>query len=395
MIRLFDKETRFTAVTCNLITDNEDPDMHKRLYAGLAAILLFSRAGGVFAIENVDVNGFFTVGATKGDSSVDSEDGNITDSVGFDQDTRVGLQVSADINQEMSVTAQILGSNRKSDGFDAEFDWAFVSYDLTDNLALRGGKIKFPTFLISDYFEVGYAYPWIRPPGEVYSSNPINAISGVDVLFRAGLGPVDLLIQPYFGTSKGDDALVPQESLPMLGLPAGTVRYVNFDAENMGGINVALSNPYMTVRGGYLQTEVSAPDLGITNDDDVRFMSVGATVDWHDVIVYTEAFKRDIDGMSNAFFPNQKGWYATLGYRIQRFLPHFTYAQLRGDNDSSDPGIPLEQDSMTYGVRYELGTGADLKLEVLRVKPENGSRGLLMEPTDDVNIYSVAVDVIF
>ena len=69
--------------------------------------------------------------------------------------------------------------------------------------------------------------------------------------------------------------------------------------------------------------------------------------------------------------------------------------QLILNNSSSDLGTGLEQDSITLGLRYELGSAAALKLEAQRVEPEGDSRGLLMEPTDDVNIYSIAVDVIF
>jgi hypothetical protein len=131
--------------------------MKKRLSAAVAATLLVPHAGSVLAIENIDINGFFTVGATVSDSSVDTQDVNITDDVGFSEDSRIGLQVSAEINSRMSATAQILGDNRKDDSFNAEFDWAFVSYAFNDQASLRGGKIKLPTFLISDYFEVGYA----------------------------------------------------------------------------------------------------------------------------------------------------------------------------------------------------------------------------------------------
>lgn len=371
--------------------------MQIRLYATAAAVCLCLSAGQLQAIENIDFNGFMTVGATRSDSSTDSENGNITDDVGFDQDTRIGIQVSADINSRMSVTAQLLGTNREEDNFDTFFDWGYVNYGLTENINIRGGKIKFPTFLISDYIEVGYAYPWIRPPAEVYTSNPITAITGADVLFRAALGPADLLLQPYFGTANDQDALAPQEVLPALGKAPGSVDYENFDAKNMAGINLALSNSLGTLRAGYLQTEVSADAFGVNNED-VTFWSVGATFDWNNVIAYSEYFDRDIDGQANLFFPNQNGWYTTLGYRINRFLPHVTYAQLRGDNaDGSNPaqGVGLEQDSITLGVRYELGTGADLKVEYQRVEPESGSRGLFMQPTDDINIFSLAVDVIF
>ncbi len=369
--------------------------MHTRLSTWLVAASLLLPATGSLAVENITLNGFLTVGATKSNSTTASGNGNITDDVGFDEDSRVGIQISADINDRMSVTAQLLGRADRNQNFDAGFDWGFVSYALSEDLTVRGGKLKFPTFLVSEYIEVGYAYPWIRPPAEVYASNPITAITGLDLLLRTRLGPLDLLVQPYAGTSSGDEALVPQEVLPMLGLAPGTVKYAGFDAENMLGINLALTGDWLTLRGGWLRTGVSAPSLGVTSKDDVRFASIGASIDWHDAIVYTEAFRRDIDGQANAFFPNQKGWYATAGYRIARFLPHLTWAQLRDDNDSGDPGTGLEQDSLTLGLRVELGSGAALKLEAQRVEPQNGSRGLFMAAEDDINVFSLAVDVIF
>jgi len=375
--------------------------MKIRFLKTVAASLLLFHAGIVPAVENIQFNGFLTVGGAVSNDKVDTQNGNISDSIGFNEDTRVGVQISADINKRMSITAQLLGSSDQSQSFDAKFDWGYVSYSLTENADIRGGKIKFPTFLVSEYIEVGYAYPWIRPPAEVYSSNPITAITGTDLLLRARVGNGDLLVQPYFGTASDEKALVPQEVLPQFppqpgpGLPAGTVKFVNFDAKNMAGINVAYTGRAGTLRGGYLQTQVSASDLGITKNEDVTFWSVGGNLDWHNVIGYSEYFEREIDGAANAFFPSQKGWYATLGYRIGRFLPHITYATLEDNNSKSDPGVALEQKSVTAGLRYELGTGAALKLEAERIDPKNGTRGLLISPVDDIIIYSLAVDVIF
>ncbi len=374
--------------------------MKNRFLKTVAASLLLLHAGTLSAVENIQFNGFFTVGATGSNSDTDTQNGNISDDVGFEEDTRVGVQISADINKRMSVTAQLLGASDQGQSFDAKFDWGYVSYALSENIDIRGGKIKFPTFLISEYIEVGYAYPWIRPPAEVYSSNPITAITGTDLLMRMRVGNGDLLLQPYFGTANDEEALVPQEAVTApqpggFGLAPGTIVYANFDAKNMAGVNVAYSGRAGTLRAGYLQTEVSASDFGITDAEDVTFWSVGGNVDWNDIIIYSEYFEREIDGAANAFFPSQKGWYATLGYRIGLFLPHFTYANLSDNSSSGDLGLPLEQESLTVGLRYELGKGAALKLEAQRIEPKESTRGLLISPVDDINVYSLAVDVIF
>ncbi|MHB8257847.1 MAG: hypothetical protein ACYDE0_11485, partial [Acidiferrobacterales bacterium] len=108
-----------------------------------------------------------------------------------------------------------------------------------------------------------------------------------------------------------------------------------------------------------------------------------------------------IEQGANAAFPDQKGWYATVGYRIGKFLPNVTFAKLEDNNNpvGQGYGTPLAQSSVTGGLRYELGTGADIKFEAEEVKPLDGTRGLLIGPLpagkSHVMIYSVALDLVF
>ena len=327
-----------------------------------------------------------------------SQDGLITNNVGFSNDSRLGIQISAKVNQKVDVTGQLLATGRE-DNYNMKADWAFVTYHVNDPLSIRAGKVKLTTFLISDYIEVGYAYPWIRPPQEVYSSNPISTINGVDMLLRLNMGNATFLFQPYYGTSQGAKALVPQEAFvlfPPPGVPAGSVVYADFAADRMLGVNMSLGTDVFTVRAGYLKTLVSAASFGVS-EDNVKFTSVGGTLDWHNVVLYSEYFERQIDGFANFAFPNQKGFYSTFGYRIGKFLPNVTYAKLDKNVQTGEVGRPLQQSSMTLGMRYELGTGAALKLEAQQIKPESGTRGLLIgvPANDKAMVYGVAVDVVF
>jgi len=392
--------------------------MRKRILGllclGLAWHALPAAAAG--GLEGVSVSGFLTAGATYGDKQLlpdtkaVSQDGTIENTPGFTADSRLGLQISAKVNPDISVTGQLLAKARE-DNSNVKADWAFVSYRVNDPISIRAGKIKFPTFLISDYYEVGYAYPWIRPPQEVYSSNPITTLNGVDMLARFRLGDMSLLVQPYYGVSRGAQALVPQEAVTAptafggLGLPAGTIVYTDFTADALHGINLSLSSDIFTIRAGSLRTKVNAPGFGVFQDT-AKFSSVGATMDWHNVVLYSEAFKREIEGLANVAFPNQKGSYATLGYRIGKWLPHFTTARI-ADNDNPTTGfhgIPLEQTSKTLGLRYEVSSGAALKFEAQKVTPEDGTRGLLIappsgtaakDPGSNVMIYGISLDVVF
>ena len=54
--------------------------------------------------------------------------------------------------------------------------------------------------LVSDYVQVGYAYPWIRPPEEVYAYVPLTALSGIDVPYTFQAQGLDFTVQPYGGS---------------------------------------------------------------------------------------------------------------------------------------------------------------------------------------------------
>ena len=56
-----------------------------------------------------------------------------------------------------------------------------------------------PTFLVSDSRKVGYGNPWVRPPVEVYSLNPITTLDGVDASYRLHLGEVTNTLQADYG----------------------------------------------------------------------------------------------------------------------------------------------------------------------------------------------------
>ncbi len=377
------------------------------LCVGLAWQVLPARAAT--GIEGLSLSGFLTAGATYADkqlltnSKAVSQDGTIENTPGFTADSRLGVQISAKVNPDISVTGQLLAKARE-DNSNTKADWAFVTYRVSEPVSIRAGKIKFPTFLISDYFEVGYAYPWIRPPQEVYSLNPISTLNGADLLARFRFGDMTLLLQPYYGVSRGATTVAPQEALPALGQPAGSIYSVGFTADELHGVNVSLGSDIFTARVGFLQTKVNASSLGVFHDT-AKFSSAGVTMDWNNIVFYSEAAKREIDGSANFAFPNQKASYATLGYRFGKWLPLFTTARI-SDNDNPKKllGTPLKQTSKTLGLRYEVGSGAALKFEAQKITPEKGTRGLLIanpngatvrDKGDDVMFYGITLDVVF
>ncbi|MCG6937943.1 MAG: hypothetical protein LJE83_07180, partial [Gammaproteobacteria bacterium] len=363
--------------------------------------------------QAIQFDGFVTAGASVHDDSKNKNtyigglgDRGITNDVTFETDTRFGLQISSDVTEDMSVVAQLLGTGVDGN-FNAIIEWAYVDYALNDIASIHVGKIKQPVYLVNDYIEVGYAYPWIRPPVEVYYlNNPLNTVNGIEFLLQFPVGPGTLSFQPYVGSNRDD-------------IPNTQGAY--FEAENIYGIDVKYSGHGYIVHASTFQCEVktyggglqqitfpgdSTPTdvrLDLNGTGDCEVTSAGFNLDMANVVVYAEWQDRTTTDTLSRAFGDQDAYYATIGYRFGKFLPHLTYASIDGkastvlgsdgrgaatieDGSGSyyTPGVAVQtfnfpvaiQTSITAGLRYEVNDSAALKIEYSVVDVENDTSKL-------------------
>lgn len=91
------------------------------------------------------IKGFGTMGASGTDtdrlafrSDIKQTPG-VTKSWGFDTDTRMGLQVDADINKSWHAMTQWVARNATGDFLEQNLDWAFLRWRPRDDLDIRAG----------------------------------------------------------------------------------------------------------------------------------------------------------------------------------------------------------------------------------------------------------------
>lgn len=421
------------------------------LSAAIVAVLASTPA------QAIQFDGFMTAGAAKIVSIDDADKGNIyigglgdrgiTEDLTFEKDTRFGLQISSDVTESMSVVAQILGRGDRGN-FNAIIEWAYVDYEFHETTSVHVGKIKQPVYLVNDYVEVGYAYPWIRPPSEVYLlNNPLNTVNGIELLLQFPVGPGTLSFQPYLGSNRDD-------------IPNGGGAY--FEAENIYGIDVKYAGRGYTVHASNFQCEVDVsgadfqqsaellgPGAEVTvslggSKGDCNVTAAGFNLDLKNIVVYAEWTQRTTDETLSRAFGDTEAYYATLGYRFGKWLPHITFASIDGEASlvgvnanrqglggaaqvfdttgtqvaSLNFPVPM-QTSITAGLRYEVNDSAALKFEYQVVDIETEQQTMFdanqpcapglgcfnyglfdtnfdqKGPQDQVGIVSVALDVIF
>jgi hypothetical protein len=89
-----------------------------------------------------------------------------TETMSWKPDTMFALQLYSDVGDNLSFVGQIV--TKGADEFKPELDWLYAKYNLSDDLYVMVGRRSLPMYYFSEYLEVAYAYPWVRPPAMLY-----------------------------------------------------------------------------------------------------------------------------------------------------------------------------------------------------------------------------------
>ena len=124
---------------------------YKYLISAGATLLSFC------AHAEVEFNGFASIVAGSTTSSIVGDLEGYTNEIDFKEGSLLALQASSDLGNGLGVTAQIIAHG--ADNWDPDFEWAFISYDISEDSRLLVGKQRAPFYMYSDFLEVSYAYP--------------------------------------------------------------------------------------------------------------------------------------------------------------------------------------------------------------------------------------------
>ncbi len=97
--------------------------------------------------------------------------------IDFQKNSLFAIQARADLQEKLSATAQIIAKG--SEDYNARFNWAYLTYELSNELTVKAGRFRDPLFMFSDFLDVGYAYHWISPPESVYDLSGFDSSDGV------------------------------------------------------------------------------------------------------------------------------------------------------------------------------------------------------------------------
>jgi len=389
------------------------------------------------------LEGFGTVGTYRADSPVatvkvdDRESTGSLDQTRFDGDTQLAVQAKVRFNDDLKGVLQLISKKNAESSDRPAVNWAYLDWDISNELGVKFGRSVAPIFLMSDYRDLNYSQTMVRPPIEPYGENPITYQDGVNALWEKNIGPGELSIEGFFGKSQVD-------------VGVGTVTF-----NRASGLSSKWAQGPVSLRIGYsaykfysdvavLSAEVSQlsalPASVCTNCAEVvpvralltnltgAITTIGAVYDQDNVLLQAEYMRRTTN---SSIAPNQDAGYLMAAYRIGKFTPYTSYAQLTSEaspfNLQPGPGAPagfatelnyLNQsllgygysDAKTYtiGARWDFAKNVALKAQIDHIvvdKPDVGSSVILVFPTSllgtpngfggNVNLFTLNLDFIF
>ena len=345
---------------------------------GLAICLASTSA---FALEQGEalINGFGTVGVTNLGGEDDGRSygisGQTNDSWRGDQLSKFGAQLTYGVTDTVGLTLQTT-AKAYGDEWKANLEWAYLSWQSTDNLMMRVGRLRTPVYMYSESIDVGFSYPWLRLPDEVYSQVQLSNYEGADIVYNLPLSFATLSFQLAGGIAKNRDYYIYDEEF-------------DIDYDNVFGSSVSLAtNDFGTFRVGYVEADIDTDVSGSFTDifgnpgtatllaldkDKGKFTSIGYQYDNGTWLTANEWTSRVIE---NDGSNSTDSFYLMGGRRFGDFLAHVTYAQL--DEDEG------RQSSWTLGLNYNILPTVVLKGEYKRVDTTGGYDGVFVRNAQEL-----------
>ncbi|MGO4891422.1 hypothetical protein [Flavobacterium sp. W21_SRS_FM6] len=336
----------------------------------------------------------------------------------------LGLQLDVDLSETFSLTSQLLAHS--SENRNSGVEWLYLSYHPIPELNVKLGRQRAPFHLYSDTLDVGYAYPWINPPQQVYSGYLFDQFDGIDLTYEISAEDFNAEFEAYWGEFKDE-------------LSVSSVQKIDTEVTNMLGLVLTVKSQNFTFRASTVNTDFSVeiPEMkaladilyqlnytlsadSLKTQGKVQINQLGMTYDNIDYFV-----KSEITQVTSPviFVPDIISYYVSAGKTVDSFTYHFTYG--RNNADFAEPvveiraGLDPQIDALSagyktifdtfpndvltsyaLGVRWDVKVGMALKAEVTHLRGVKGERSYFniqdLEKFDyKANLIQVAWEWVF
>lgn len=303
---------------------------------------------------------------------------------------KFGFRLDVDLDDKLSFAAQMFVDGTTD--YDPQFDWIYLNYAITPSINISVGRMVLPLYMYSDYFDVGYAYQWIRPPDAVYGGgNNVKTGDGIRVTWRSDMGSEWSSLLTVWSTPSEQEIL-------SMGVP------IELSTNNSLGLSWEIERRWLTVKMLYSSTYLTSnmpiglnylisgqlQKAGVTNpgynpavpstsfdqrfadqlewkDDNAKFTSLGVNLDFEHFFSTAEFTNAKFTDNADNYAGNHlRSWYVMVGTRLpSNWSIAFTYSE---DNDDINASMAEELANAfidTWGSRGTNEANSDAELRAV------------------------------
>jgi len=301
-----------------------------------------------------------------------------TNSFSFKPESRGGVQAVVGFTEDLKFTGQAV--IRATDTTPA-LTWAFLSYNLSQDWEIQLGRKRIPLYYYSDFQDVGYAYPWVSPPPEVYGWEATN-FNGASLRHKATVSGASVTASLFGGKETVN------ESRYMLS--SGQSK-TDVTWDHILGGDLEINKGWLALRGVYIQADpkfVDRLDASLDSNSKMKAFGLAANADFGEFFILSEF------GQNTRTYPDGTETKAPCytfgaGYRLGKWTPFLNFAQYREITDVLGYS-PVNYKRGALTLRYDLSSNTALKVQLDRYLEFNGTAY-----TTDSTIFRVAFDVVF
>ncbi len=304
----------------------------------------------------------------------------------LEPESLIGLQGKMTFSPDLTAVAQVVA---RGIGKGVELDWAYGSYNLTPSLTLQVGHKRLPLYYYSDFMYVGYAYPWVRPPQDLYAWQ-IYAYDGANLMHKSNVGDWSLTSNVWVGSGRDKDN-------SMLSKLYYGIK-IDEEWKDMLGAYVEGTNDIVTARAVYMHTTVNRFGLvngsmtpvmhgenGIVNGVGQDFYGFSLNADYNNWLLRTEVNYVDRPTVKNSYTAQSYSG----GYQFGPHTVMLGWSQFRERSELWPDGVEFHT-TKTLSYRWDYAKSQALKLQYDQIR--DGSKWLF---TGNADLLSGSVQFVF
>jgi hypothetical protein len=346
-------------------------------------------------------------------------------------DSLLAAQVSAQIRPQLSAVLQVMSEQNADSSFSPHVEWAYVKYQINPDFSVRVGRTELDVFLLTDSRNIGFAYPFVRPPIELYDLVPVTNSDGIDFSYRLAMADGSNTIDAAIGHAHYP---YPISNSQATGTGDATEQFSLVDTFQRGAatLRVSYGQAHLTVPAFEplfdAFREFGPQGIGISDRYDVSdrivmYYGLSAAYEPGDWFLMAELGRVNY----HSVLGETTGWYVSSGHRFERITPYATYAQTRPNSNTRDPGLDLSalpsslaaaaaalnarldttlatiasQRTVSLGARFDVTSNVDLKLQWDHTNLGAGSQGWLTNiqpgftPGSSLTLLTATLDFVF